>query len=102
VPIEYRIDHERRLVLARGHGTFTDRDAFGYQREVWSRPDVAGYDELIDMSDVREIPLPDPKRVRDLAHLSAEMDLPASTGTKLEIYSHSVVSFVLCWFFFCY
>jgi protein involved in temperature-dependent protein secretion len=95
VPIEYRVDHERRLVLAKGHGTFSDRDAFGYQREVWSRPDVVGYGELIDMSEVRDIPLPDPRRVRDLAHLSAEMDGAASTGTKFAIYAPTDESYGL-------
>jgi hypothetical protein len=71
IPIEYRIDHERQLVLARGCGTLTDEDVFGYQREVWSRADVVGYKELIDMSDVDHIALPSANRVRDLAQLSA-------------------------------
>jgi hypothetical protein len=48
MPIVYRIDHEARVVLAAGHGVFTTEDAFGYQKKVWSRQDVQGYDELID------------------------------------------------------
>ena len=87
MPIEYRIDHERRIVLAKGRGVFTDQDAFGYQREVWTRPDVAGYHELIDMSEITSIPLPVAGRVRDLAHLSAGMDGPATPGTKFAIYA---------------
>ena len=74
MPIEYHIDHVRRLVLATGHGTFTDEDVFGYQCEVWSRADVAGYDELVDMSDVQAIVLPSARRVLELADLSAGMD----------------------------
>jgi hypothetical protein len=50
VPIDYLINHERRVVLARCRGVLTDEDVFGYQHEVWSRPEVAGYDELVDMS----------------------------------------------------
>jgi hypothetical protein len=68
--IEYRIDHARRLVLAKGRGTLTDQDVFGYQKEVWSRPDVAGYGELMDMSEVEQVELPAPGRIRDLAALS--------------------------------
>ncbi len=74
MPIKYWIDHARRLVWAVGHGTLTDQDVFGYQGEVWARPDVAGYSELIDMSAVGAIALPSAARVRDLAGLSAGMD----------------------------
>ena len=57
MPIVHRIDHERRLVVAEGRGIVTDQDVFGYQRDVWSRPEVAGYDELVDMSEVEDIAL---------------------------------------------
>ena len=78
MPIEYHIDHARRLVVATGHGTLIDADVFGYQREVWSRPDVAGYDELVDVSRVEKVVLPSADRVRDLAELAVAMDAPAS------------------------
>jgi hypothetical protein len=39
MPIEFEIDHDRRLVLARGHGVLIDSDVFGYQR---ARSDVPG------------------------------------------------------------
>jgi hypothetical protein len=76
MPIHVSIDHTHRLVIARGEGTFTDDDAFGYQRGVWSQPEVAGYNELIDMTDVEEIALPSYSRVEVLASLSASMDDP--------------------------
>ena len=74
MPIEFSIDHEKRLVRAKGSGTLSDEDVFSYQRDVWSRPEVAGYHELMDMSEVRQIALPSMDRVRDLAKLSASMD----------------------------
>ena len=74
MPIEHTIDHDRRLVVARGRGILTDRDVFDYQRGVWSRPEVAGYDELVDMSGIEGIDLPSIERVRELAQLSAAMD----------------------------
>jgi hypothetical protein len=78
MPIEYRIDPLRRLVLGRGLGKMTDSDIFGYQQELASQPDIAGYDELFDMTEVQEIALPSVSRVRDLAVLSAATDSPTS------------------------
>ncbi len=73
MPLTYRIDPERRLVIARGSGIMKDQDFFNYQREVWSRPEVAGFDELVDMTNVAQILLPSIERVRDLAELGADM-----------------------------
>src|SRR5262245_8116208 len=80
VPIEYTIDHDQRLVVARGRGIFTAADMFGYQREVWSRPDVTGYDELVDMTDVERIAarVPAGPRILELAREAAAQDDPAS------------------------
>lgn len=74
MPLEHRIDHRLRLVLTRAVGTLTDDEVFAYQREVWSRPDVAGYDELVDMSAVQRVAVPSIDRVALLASLSAGMD----------------------------
>lgn len=84
MPISYRVDHEARVVVAAGHGVLTDVDVFGYQREAWSRPDVTGYNELIDMTHVDQIALPSADRIRDLADLSAGMDIP-ETRTRLAV-----------------
>jgi hypothetical protein len=73
VPLTYRIDPERRLVVTQGRGILKDQEVFGYQQEVWSRSDVAGFDELVDMTAVTQILLPSLDRVRDLAELAAEM-----------------------------
>ena len=94
MPIEYRIDAARRLVLARAHGTLTDQDVFGYQREVWSRPDVAGFDELVDMSGVEHIALPRPERVPELSRFSTRMDA-SPPGSKFAIHAPTDVAFGL-------
>ena len=78
MPIIYRVDHDARIVIAAGEGVLTDAEVFDYQRDVWSRPDVIGYDELIDMRQVTEIELPSAGRVRALAELAAKMDDKAS------------------------
>jgi hypothetical protein len=76
VPFEYRIHHKRRLVEARGVGSVTNRDLVDYQRQVWTRAEVAGYDELIDMTRIKEIVAPSSERMLELAALSASMDGP--------------------------
>jgi len=94
VPIEYRIDHSRRLVLARGTAAVTDADIFGYQREVWSRPDVAGYDELVDMRETKSIAFVSASRLRELAAVSAAID-PAERPSKLAVVAPQDLAFGL-------
>jgi len=84
MPLKYSIDHNLRRVIAEGHGTVTSEEVFRYQREVWSRSDVTGYDELIDMSDVREVNEASSERARALAELSAKTDAPGGAA-KLAI-----------------
>src|SRR5688572_12835092 len=94
MPIEYVIDHERRLVTATARGVLTDEDVFGYQREVWSRHDVIGYNELVDMSEVEKIVQPTSERVRELAQFSASTDAP-SVPSKFAIVAPQDIAFAL-------
>jgi len=80
MPIEHRIDRERRIVFATAHGEMTDEDVFRYQREAWSDPALAGYDEVVDMSDVTSIPLASGRRAPELAELAARMDAPGTSA----------------------
>jgi hypothetical protein len=84
MPIEYTVDHARRLVTAIGRGTLSRDDIFNYQQEVWSRPDVGGYDELMDMTHVEQIDLRSVDRLKRLAELSASMD-PAAVQSRFAI-----------------
>ena len=84
MPLDYRVDHTRRLVHAEARGDLTDHDVFGYQREVWSRTDVAGYDELVDMSKVGHIQVPSADRIKELVHLASGMD-PRDPPSKFAI-----------------
>jgi hypothetical protein len=84
MPIDYRVDHERRLVLAEGRGAVTAEDIFAYQREAWSRADVNGYDELVDMTGAEKIVEPSSDGMRRLAAMSAQTD-PPSGGTRFAI-----------------
>ena len=94
MPIAYRVDHDARVVVAAGHGVFSDSDVFTYQREVWSRKDVAGYNELIDMTRVERIALPSTERVRDLAQLAAGMD-DISSSSRMAVVAPDDFAFAL-------
>jgi hypothetical protein len=94
MPIAYRVDNEARLVVAAGLGILTDSDVFGYQRDVWSRADVIGYNELIDMTRVTRIALPSADRVRDLAKLAVRMD-DTESKTRLAIVAAEDLAFGL-------
>ncbi|HKQ97978.1 MAG TPA: hypothetical protein VJV75_08890 [Candidatus Polarisedimenticolia bacterium] len=94
MPIDYVIDHDHRLVRARGSGIFTDEDVFNYQKTVWSRDDVRGYDEVLDMTDVRHIALPSFGRIRDVANLSVTKDDPKRV-TKFAIVAPGDVAYML-------
>lgn len=94
MPIHYRIDHGLRLVIAAGYGSIVHTDVFEYQRDVWSRPEVAGYNELVDMTHVAHIELASPDSIKDLATLAAEMDLPGQSS-KFAIVAPAHLSFGL-------
>jgi hypothetical protein len=76
MPIVYIVDLDQRIVFARGIGIFSDEDVFRYQKTVWSKREVQGFDELVDMTRVERIDLPSPSRMVELAALAATMDPP--------------------------
>ena len=84
MPIRYEICHERKLVHATLTGLVTDAEIFNYQFAVWSQPEVAGYDELIDASGVSGFERTTANRVHSLAAASARMDSPVRSA-KLAI-----------------
>jgi len=96
MPIIYSIDHERRVVVATWRGTVVGKDLFAYQKEAWSRPEVAGYNELIDMLDVKELPDTGPLGpvLESLATVSAKMD-PAGNRSRLAIVAPNALVFGL-------
>jgi hypothetical protein len=96
MPIEVHIDHARRLVIGRGKGVFTASDIFAYQRGVWSRSEVAGYDELIDMTAVEQIVarVAVGPAMQMLAAEAAAQDDPAA-GAKLAFVAPDPLAFGL-------
>jgi hypothetical protein len=80
MPLEYRIDQARRVVFATATGLLSDQDLFTYQREVWSRGELAGYDEVVDFGAVEDLVLSSGDRLRALADLASTMDVPGASS----------------------
>ena len=96
MPISYEILHERKLVRATVTGTLTRNDAFEYQKNVWSLPEVRGYNQLIDASEMGhvDIPFPSADAMRELSGLAAGMDDP-SLKTRFAIVAASAFAYGL-------
>ncbi len=74
MPITYAINHDRKLVIATGLGAIVPKDVYDYQREVWSQPEVVGYNEIVDFSAVEDIQYESGDRISEFARFSADMD----------------------------
>lgn len=96
MPITYEIHHDRKLVHARISGTLTRDDAFQYQHQVWSLPEVRGYNQLVDASDMGhvDIPFPSADAMRELSSLAASMDEP-NLKTRFAIVATSAFAYGL-------
>ena len=96
MPVDYYIDHKRRLIRARGKGVLTEGDILNYQQKVFSTPEVRGYDELVEMADVSEFEVPDATSlsVRKLASEAAAMD-PPDTPSKFAVVATDLLAFGL-------
>ena len=94
MPLEYRIDHQKRLVVVQGRDAVTGPELLDYQRTVWSRPELAGYHELADMTGVEQFDSPSPSGVWALASVSATMD-PPSGGGKFAIVAPQPIAYGL-------
>lgn len=85
MPLDYRIDHESRIVIVTATGTLTDEDFFASQREIWSRADVVGFDEVFDLGGVEGLVLASGDRVRALADQASSLADVPGTPSRLAI-----------------
>lgn len=82
--VEYQIDVARRTVFVRLYGRLTSEELFSFQRNVWSRPEVAGFNELVDATDAEfDIPSNVGTDLRALADLSAQTDTPRQSSLAI-------------------
>jgi hypothetical protein len=90
MPLEYRIDRERRVVFATATRTLSYEDVAVYQREAWSRGDLSGHDEVVDLSLVEDFVLSTGDRVRALADLASAMDVPGASSRLAIVAPHDL------------
>ena len=76
MPIDVQIEAAPRIVIATPRGTMTHRDMMEYQKSVWTRPEVAGFHEIVDMTKVEKVDFVSPEWVREITSLAAGMDAP--------------------------
>ncbi len=84
MPIDVEIDSVRRLVIGTPRGTMTHGDMESYQKSVWTRPELAGFHELIDMTQVEQVAFVSPEWVGEIASLAAGLDAP-QLSTRMAI-----------------
>ena len=94
MPIRIRVFPKQKLVLASGHGKVTDDDIFRYQHDFWTRRDVAGFDEIVDMTQAEDFDMPTPERLQELAEVSAGLD-PPTMSPRLAIVAPDQIAFTL-------
>lgn len=88
--IEHRIDHAKRLVRTRAYGKLTDDEILAYQRELRSRDDIAGYNELFDLTDVEEFDTLSAGKLREIAASAADLDSPEQPAKCAIVAPHSL------------
>jgi len=74
MPVSYTVDHEQRRIVALAAGTVGEQNLIDYQKDIGRRPELAGYNEIFDVTQVDsllDINFTGLKRVADLA---ASMD----------------------------
>jgi hypothetical protein len=74
MPITFHTDPKQRRVTAMATGSISEVDFLECQRDAWSPPAVADYDELVDMTQVDRIHGANPDSVKQLALRAASMD----------------------------
>ncbi len=86
------VDASREIVVTTWGHVCSDESLINYQKSVWTRPDVRGFDELIDFRSVTEV-LVTTAGLRKLASLSAGMD--SQERTHFAIIADEPLSFGL-------
>ncbi len=83
MPLEVRVDLDRRLIQARGTGLVTDQDLLGYIKEYLEEDELSGCDEFFDLSEADLLDLT-PSGLAKVAEAAAATDLQ-TIPTKIAV-----------------
>jgi len=73
-------------------GVLTVGDLFEYKNDVRVRPELAGYDELVDLSEVQEIVMQSIRPLMEAARFAADLDVD-SPRAKVAIFAPTDLMF---------
>ena len=76
MPISYQTDPGKRRIVAEASGAIGQQELFAYQKDVGTRPEWAGFDEIFDVSHVDSLLDIRIDNLKALADLAASMDTP--------------------------
>ncbi|MGD9611902.1 MAG: hypothetical protein AB7V22_03285 [Kiritimatiellia bacterium] len=76
MPISYQADPGKRRIVAEASGAIGQQDLFAYQKDVGTRPEWAGLDEIFDVSHVDSLLDIHIDNLKALAQYAAGMDRP--------------------------
>jgi hypothetical protein len=86
MPYQVRIDHDLRLLVATLWGDVTESEVLEYQQHAtWTLPELLGYSELIDLTQVNEFTFGIARYLPMFADWSAHMDPPGELAGCLLI-----------------
>lgn len=74
MPISVEIFDDLKLVIARVTGVMTGEEMMNYQLETWSKRQIVGYDEIVDVAAVEGFNYEGPSKIKEVTHISARMD----------------------------
>ena len=74
MPISVETFDDLKLVIARVTGVMTAEEMMNYQLETWSKRQVVGYDEIVDVTAVEGFNYEGPSKIKEVTHISARMD----------------------------
>ena len=72
--IEFGVDNQQRLLLLKGLETLTVDDIVAYLREVVSRPDVVGFNGLVDLTGAKDIVIGMMGKIQLFGQISKSLD----------------------------
>jgi hypothetical protein len=86
MPYDLSVDHDLRLVTATVRGDVTEADLFAYNDDpIWSSGTVAGYGEMIDVTETTGFDYPIAASLPHFADSSARRDPPRELAGPLLI-----------------
>ena len=76
MPVSFQADASKRRIFAQASGAIGQQDLFAYQKDVGLNPELAGFDELLDLALVESLLDIRLDNLKALAHYAASMDDP--------------------------